>query len=171
MERLWAPWRLRYVTKDKPGGCIFCDKPLAGDDRANHIVHRGELAYVMLNAYPYNNGHVLVAPFAHIAGLEDLNPATLHEIMDLGQQCIRALKTSFHPGGFNVGFNLGAVGGAGIQDHLHLHLVPRWLGDTNFMPVIGDTRVIPQTLDATYEQLFEAMRPVANGTRQADTGK
>jgi ATP adenylyltransferase len=161
MERLWAPWRLGYVTKDKPGGCIFCDKPKAEDDRAGHIVHRGESAYVMLNTYPYNNGHTLIAPFAHVAALEELPAATLHEMSDLTQLCIRAMKSSFSAGGFNVGYNLGAVGGAGIQDHLHMHIVPRWLGDTNFMPVVADVRVIPQALDSTYDQLLEAFRLVA----------
>jgi ATP adenylyltransferase len=164
MERLWAPWRLSYVTTDKPGGCIFCDKPQAGDDRGSHIVHRGESAYVMLNTYPYNNGHTLIAPFAHIAALEELPPTTLHEMTDLAQLCIRATKASLNAAGFNVGFNLGAVGGAGIQDHLHMHIVPRWLGDTNFMPVVADVRVIPQALDSTYDQLLEAFRRVSPGT-------
>lgn len=156
MERLWAPWRLQYVTQEKPGGCIFCDKPLLGDDRAAHIVHRGALAYVILNAYPYNNGHVMVAPFAHISEFEELPPETLHEMMDLAQRCTRALKLVFHPDGLNLGFNLGTAAGAGIKDHLHLHLVPRWSGDTNFMPVLADVRVIPQSLDQSYEQLAEA---------------
>ena len=156
MERLWAPWRLQYVTQEKPAGCVFCDKPQAGDDRAAHIVHRGALAYVMLNTFPYNNGHLMVAPFAHLSALEDLPPATLHEMMDLAQQCTRAFKIAFHPDGCNIGFNLGAAAGAGIKDHLHLHLVPRWQGDTNFMPVIADVRVIPQSLDQSYEQLVEA---------------
>ena len=163
MKRLWAPWRLQYVTKEKPQGCIFCDKPQAGDDRANHIVHRGQHAYVMLNTYPYNNGHVMIAPFAHVACLEDLPPATAHEMMDLSQQCIRAFKLSFYPEGFNLGFNLGTAAGAGIKDHLHLHLVPRWSGDTNFMPVVADVRVIPQSLDATYDQLAKALAQVQTG--------
>jgi ATP adenylyltransferase len=163
MERLWAPWRLDYVTQEKPGGCIFCDKPQAGDDRATHIVHRGALAYVMLNTYPYNNGHVMVAPFAHLSCLEDLPPATLHEMMDLAQQCVRAFKAVFHPDGLNLGFNLGAAAGAGIKDHLHMHLVPRWAGDTNFMPVIADVRVIPQSLDQTYEVLMEAFERSETG--------
>jgi ATP adenylyltransferase len=157
MERLWAPWRLQYVAKDKSeGGCIFCEKPLAGDDRAALIVRRGALAYVMLNTYPYNNGHIMVAPFAHVANLEDLAPETLHEMMDLAQQSTRALKASFSPDGINLGFNLGAAAGAGIKDHLHLHLVPRWQGDTNFMPVIGDVRVIPESLEQTFDKLTEA---------------
>lgn len=160
MERLWAPWRLSYVTKDNPGGCIFCDKPQAGDDRACRIVLRGAAAYAMLNTYPYNNGHTLIAPYAHVAAMEELPPATLHEMMDLSQVILRAVKASFHAAGFNVGFNLGAVGGAGIQDHLHMHVVPRWLGDTNFMPVVADVRVIPQALDSTYDQLVEALKHV-----------
>jgi ATP adenylyltransferase len=164
MERLWAPWRLDYVTKDKPSGCIFCTKPKSGGDRANHIVHRGESAYVMLNTYPYNNGHTLISPFAHLAALEELPPATLHEMMDLSQWVLRAMKDAFRPGGFNMGFNLGAIGGAGIQDHLHMHIVPRWLGDTNFMPVVADVRVIPQSLDSTYDQLTEAMGRTAPRT-------
>ena len=156
MERLWAPWRLEYVTKEKPKGCIFCDKPLAGDDRAARIVHRGSHAFVLLNTFPYNNGHIMIAPYAHLAALEDLPSETIHEMMDLAQLASRAFNLSFHPDGLNVGFNLGAAAGAGIKDHLHLHLVPRWTGDTNFMPVIGDTRVIPQSLDRTFELLTGA---------------
>jgi ATP adenylyltransferase len=158
MERLWAPWRLQYVAKEKSAGCIFCEKPLLGDDRAAHIVYRGTLAYVMLNTFPYNNGHIMVAPFAHLGNLEDLPSDTVHEMMDLAQQCTRALKTSFNPDGINLGFNLGAAAGAGIKDHLHLHLVPRWQGDTNFMPVIGDVRVIPESLDQTFDKLVEAFK-------------
>jgi len=163
MERLWAPWRMQYVTQEKPEGCIFCDKPKAGDDRAARIVHRGRLAYIMLNTFPYNNGHSMVAPFEHVSGLEDLPPATLHEMMDLAQQCVRAFKLVFNPDGMNLGFNLGAAAGAGIKDHLHLHLVPRWSGDTNFMPVVADVRVIPQALDQTYEILSEAFRTLEAG--------
>ena len=115
MERLWAPWRLQYVAKERTEGCIFCQKPLAGDDRSAHIVHRGVLAYVMLNTFPYNNGHIMVAPFAHIADLEALPAETLHEVMDLAQLATRALKSSFSPDGLNLGFNLGAAAGAGDQ--------------------------------------------------------
>ncbi len=156
MERLWAPWRLQYVGKERPEGCIFCDKPQAGDDRTAYIVRRGKLAFVLLNTFPYNNGHIMVAPFAHIAALEELPPETLHEMMDLAQECTRALKSTFHPDGLNLGFNLGAAAGAGIKDHIHLHMVPRWSGDTNFMPVVADVRVIPQSLEQTYEALTEA---------------
>jgi ATP adenylyltransferase len=163
MERLWAPWRLQYVEKERPEGCIFCDKPKLGDDRAAHLVYRGESAYVMLNTFPYNNGHIMVAPYAHLSALEDLPPETLHEMMDLAQQCVRAFKLVFNPDGVNLGFNLGAAAGAGIKDHLHMHLVPRWTGDTNFMPVIADVRVIPQSLDQTYEALLGAFASLAKG--------
>lgn len=163
MERLWAPWRLEYVTKEKPTGCVFCEKPLAGDDQASYIVWRGTHAYVMLNAFPYNNGHTMVAPYAHLAALEELPAETLHEMMDLAQWCAQALRAAFSPEGFNIGFNLGAAAGAGIKDHLHLHLVPRWTGDTNFMPVLADTRVIPQALDQSFELLRRAFEELRSG--------
>jgi ATP adenylyltransferase len=155
-ERLWAPWRMRYIIEDKPEGCLFCTKREATNDPENHIVWRGERAFVLLNAYPYNNGHVMVAPHAHIADFEDLPAETVAEIMSLTQNTIRALKREFHPEGVNVGINLGAAAGAGIKDHLHVHIVPRWAGDTNFMPVIADVRVIPQSLDHAHALLSRA---------------
>jgi ATP adenylyltransferase len=161
MERLWAPWRLQYVAKEREPGCIFCTKPLVGDDRAVHIVHRGTSAYVILNAFPYNNGHIMVVPFAHVADLEELPPDTAHEMMDLAQLATKALKSQFSPDGINLGFNLGAAAGAGIAQHLHMHLVPRWEGDTNFMPVIGDVRVIPESLEQTYDKLSMAFAELA----------
>jgi ATP adenylyltransferase len=145
-----------YIAQDRSEGCVFCAKPLVGDDRAVYIVHRGSRAFVILNAFPYNNGHIMVAPYAHLADLEELPADTLHEMMDLAQQCTRALKEVFRPDGLNLGFNLGSAAGAGIKDHLHLHLVPRWQGDTNFMPVLADVRVIPQSLERSYELLTEA---------------
>lgn len=174
MERLWAPWRLQYVTQEKPGGCIFCDKPLLNDDRHNYIVRRGQTAFVLLNAFPYNNGHLMVAPFAHIPALEELPSETLHEMMDLAQDCARALKSEFGAEGLNLGFNLGACAGAGIKDHVHMHLVPRWPGDTNFMPVVADVRVIPQSLDQSYELLSEAFRKQrqeAEARQRAERGR
>jgi len=163
MERLWAPWRLQYVGSEKPEGCIFCQKPLEGDDRAAYIVHRGRHAFVLLNAYPYNNGHIMVAPYAHEACLEDLPVETAHEIVELAQLGARALKVAFSPNGINAGFNLGAAAGAGIADHLHMHMVPRWSGDTNFMPVLTDVRVIPQSLDDSYRVLSEAFAELTRG--------
>lgn len=156
MERLWAPWRLQYVAGERSDNCIFCDKPLLGNDKEAHIVFRGKLAYVMLNTFPYNNGHVMVAPFAHLSAFEDLPEDTLKEMFSLAQQCVRAFKLVLRPDGVNIGLNLGAAAGAGIKDHVHMHLVPRWEGDTNFMPVLADVRVIPQALDDTYEQLAAA---------------
>jgi ATP adenylyltransferase len=161
VDQLWAPWRLKYVTAEKPQGCIFCDKPQAGDDAANHIIWRGERTFALLNAYPYNNGHMMVTPYAHIAHLEDVPTETIAELMSLCQLAVRALKRDFHPDGVNMGLNLGAAAGAGVKDHLHIHVVPRWAGDTNFMPVTADVRVIPQSLDDSYRLLreaFEALR-------------
>ena len=163
MERLWAPWRMEYIAQDRSEGCVFCEKPLIGDDRAAYIVHRGSRAFVILNAFPYNNGHIMVAPYAHLADFEDLPVETLHEMMDLAQQCTRALKAVFRPDGLNLGFNLGSAAGAGIKDHLHLHLVPRWQGDTNFMPVLADVRVIPQSLERSYDLLSEAFEKLKDG--------
>lgn len=162
MDPLWAPWRMSYVTAEKPEGCIFCDKPAAGDDGANHIVWRGEKAFVLLNTFPYNNGHMMVTPFAHIAAFETLPSDTLAEMMALCQDAVKALKRDFDPDGVNMGLNLGAAAGAGVKDHLHIHIVPRWTGDTNFMPVTADVRVIPQSLDRAYELLhgaFADLRP------------
>ena len=153
---------MTYVTAEKPKGCIFCDKPAAGDDAANHIVWRGEKVFVLLNTFPYNNGHMMVTPFAHIADFEILPTDTLAEMMALCQDAVKALKRDFNPDGINVGLNLGAAAGAGVKDHLHVHIVPRWMGDTNFMSVIADVRVIPQSLDRAYDLLhgaFAGLRP------------
>ncbi len=155
-QRIWAPWRLAYVkdaSKDAEEGCIFCSKPAEDDDRANLIVHRGERCYVILNLFPYTNGHLMVAPFEHVGKLQDLDPETIAEMMALGQQAIRRLEEVYSPEGFNVGFNQGRVAGAGYDSHIHMHVVPRWAGDTNYMPVLADTRVMPQTLEQTYEAL------------------
>jgi ATP adenylyltransferase len=154
---------MEYIAQDRSEGCVFCEKPLIGDDRAAYIVHRGSRAFVILNAFPYNNGHIMVAPYAHLADFEDLPVETLHEMMDLAQQCTRALKAVFRPDGLNLGFNLGSAAGAGIKDHLHLHLVPRWQGDTNFMPVLADVRVIPQSLERSYDLLSEAFEKLKDG--------
>jgi ATP adenylyltransferase len=155
-DRIWAPWRLEYVkdaSKDVEQGCIFCAKPAEEDDRENLIVHRGEHCFVILNLYPYTNGHLMVAPFEHVAGLEDLPPETTAEMMALAQRAIALLNADYEPHGFNVGFNQGRVAGAGVEHHIHMHVVPRWGGDTNFMPVLADTRVMPQTLEQTYDAL------------------
>jgi ATP adenylyltransferase len=155
-HRLWAPWRLEYIKSDKSGDCIFCEKLAAGDDERSLIVHRGERCFVILNAYPYNNGHVMVAPYEHTAELESLDPDTSSELMALAQRSLRALARAYGPDGYNLGINLGAVAGAGVEDHVHLHVVPRWKGDTNFMSVLGDTRVLPESLEDSYRNLRAA---------------
>jgi ATP adenylyltransferase len=155
-QRIWAPWRLEYVkdaSKDKESECIFCGALDAGDDEANLIVARGERCFVILNKFPYTNGHLMVAPYEHVADLQDLDEETTTEMMALAQQGIAALDTSYAPHGYNVGFNQGRVAGAGVEHHIHMHVVPRWNGDTNFMPVLGDTRVMNQTLQDSYTTL------------------
>jgi ATP adenylyltransferase len=152
-QRLWAPWRLEYIKGPKSDECIFCVKTAGGDDRANYIVTRGEHCFVMLNAYPYNNGHVMVAPYEHVPTIEDLDDDALLDLMHLSQRSLQAIREAYSPDGFNLGVNQGAVAGAGVADHVHFHVVPRWGADTNFMPVIGSTRVLPQSLDDSWETL------------------
>ena len=154
--RIWAPWRLAYVkdaAKDNEEECIFCAKPAQDDDEENLIVHRGERCFVILNLYPYTNGHLMIAPFEHVGRIQDLPAETTAEMMALSQLAISILQEKYEPHGFNVGFNQGRVAGAGVEHHIHMHVVPRWGGDTNFMPVLADTRVMPQTLEQTYEAL------------------
>jgi ATP adenylyltransferase len=155
-ERIWAPWRLEYVkdaSKDSEQECIFCVKPAADDDEANLIVHRGELCFVILNLFPYTNGHMMVAPYEHVATLPELDAKTTAEMMALAQRAMRGLEDAYEPHGYNVGFNQGRVAGAGVEHHIHMHVVPRWGGDTNFMPVLADTRVMPQSLEDSYAAL------------------
>jgi ATP adenylyltransferase len=161
MERLWAPWRGAYIERGAPDGCIFCDKPRAGDDRANHILSRSEACFSMLNRYPYNGGHLMVAPFRHVAGLDGLSPAELQGIMLLVRDSVELLRRVLSPAGFNVGINLGGEAGAGVAGHLHVHVVPRWKGDTNFMAVTGGTKVISQALDEIYARLLAGGAPAA----------
>ncbi len=149
-QRLWAPWRLDYIKGPKPDECIFCTKPEEGDDRATYIVNRGEHCFAILNVFPYNNGHLMVAPYRHVPSIEELDGDALLELMTMAQSAIGALREAYGPEGFNLGINQGKVAGAGVEHHVHLHIVPRWGADTNFMPVIGDTRVLPQSLDDSY---------------------
>lgn len=136
-----------------PEGCIFCKKITAQDDAAEHVLARGRHAFVVLNRYPYNNGHLMVVPYAHVPSLEDLDSETRAELMEMVVRSLRALRAAYAPDGFNMGANIGQVAGAGVADHVHLHIVPRWSGDTNYMPIIGQTRVIPELLDETYRRL------------------
>jgi ATP adenylyltransferase len=155
-QRIWAPWRLPYVkdaAKDAEEECIFCAKPREDDDEANLIVHRGDRSFVILNKFPYTNGHLMVAPYEHLATLPEVSAETLAELMELTQRGIRALERAYAPHGFNVGCNQGRIAGAGFEHHIHMHVVPRWGGDNNFMPVLADTRVLPQALEESYEAL------------------
>lgn len=158
MDHLWSPWRLEYILGQKAKTCIFCDKLNAGDDQVEYILVRGENAYITLNRYPYNNGHLLIVPNAHVPSLEDLPAQTLLEMMVLINKGLAALRSSMNPDGFNLGANLGKLAGAGIEDHVHMHVVPRWDADTNFMTTLADTRTIPETLDQTFSRLRAALK-------------
>jgi ATP adenylyltransferase len=159
---LWAPWRIDYITGPKDGECIFCAAAASRNaDPAHQPIDRTEHCLTILNAYPYAPGHVMVAPVRHVAALDDLGPDEMLETMQLARRSILAIREAMAPDGFNVGFNLGKVAGAGIADHLHLHVVPRWQGDTNFMPVLADTSVIPQALEATRDVLVDALAGLA----------
>lgn len=157
MERIWAPWRMEYVTSGETKGCIFCDKPKENRDVENMILKHGKLGFIMLNAFPYNNGHLLITPYRHIGDLSELNNEEMLDLMRLVKLGKDTLTHAFGPDGFNVGMNLGKVAGAGIVDHVHIHIVPRWNGDTNFMPVIADTKVMPQALANAYKALKAGM--------------
>jgi ATP adenylyltransferase len=155
MKYLWAPWRIGYVRGKKPTGCILCTKPAENNDRENYILFRGKNNFVMLNAFPYNPGHLMVVPYRHTPAIDELNAEERNEHYELVSWCVRALREEARPEGFNIGANLGRVAGAGIEGHFHSHIVPRWNGDTNFVPVLSDTRVIPQSLADTYEALLK----------------
>jgi ATP adenylyltransferase len=152
-QRLWAPWRLEYIKGPKPDDCIFCSQPALGDDERAYIVARGEHSFVMLNAFPYNNGHVMVSPYAHVPSIEELDDPVLLDLMHLTQRSLGALREAYAPEGFNIGVNQGKIAGAGVEGHVHLHIVPRWGADTSFMPVIASTRVLPQSLEDSYRAL------------------
>lgn len=155
---MWAPWRMAYVSAEhhhefEGPRCVFCDLPAQGDDERALILARGEHCFVIMNAYPYASGHLMVVPYAHLDRLTDMEPDAVAEMMDLARAAQTVLTGAMRPHGFNLGMNQGSAAGAGIEDHLHLHLVPRWSGDTNFMPVTGDVRVMPQSLEETYAVL------------------
>jgi len=161
MDRLWSPWRYRYVSKATPAdACIFCAKCAEQKDEENLIVHRGRHNFVLLNLYPYTTGHLMVAPYAHIASLDELPPEAAAELMELTQAAVARLRAVYRPQGLNLGMNLGECAGAGIAGHLHMHVLPRWPGDANFMTTIGETRVMPEELPETWRKMSEAFRPV-----------
>jgi len=155
MKYVWAPWRIEYIKAEKPAGCIFCEKPKESKDKKNYILYRGIKNFIMLNSYPYNPGHILVAPYQHTGNLEELTEEERSEHYELVSRSVAVLKKVLKPAGFNIGANLGRVAGAGIEDHFHSHVVPRWQGDNNFMPVLGDAKVIPQALADTYDTLAD----------------
>ena len=161
MDKLWAPWRMKYIKEaiDKPqNGCVFCVRAKQTDDKKNLILYRGKFAFVICNAFPYNNGHLMVVPYTHTSNMDELDDACALEVWKLVALCRRVLSKAFKPDGFNIGINLGRVAGAGIDTHLHVHIVPRWNGDSNFMPVIADTKVISQSLEEAYEELVEGFK-------------
>lgn len=157
MERLWAPWRMKYI-KDMEAheneGCVFCSLPQNGDDKKVYILYRGRKNYVVMNKYPYNNGHLLIVPYLHTGEQNDLDDSSALELWKLTGKCKKVLEKAFNPDGFNIGMNVGRVAGAGIEQHIHMHIVPRWNGDTNFMPVVGDVKVVSQGLEDAYDQLL-----------------
>ena len=156
MKTLWTPWRRGYILGEKPSGCPLCIKRQepAEKDRENYILYRGDTCFIMLNLFPYTNGHLMIAPYRHEASIERLDDRSLYEMIALTRASVAALTRDLSPSGFNIGMNLGKVAGAGIADHLHMHVVPRWQGDTNFMSVLAETRLIPEDLDATYDRLL-----------------
>ncbi len=161
MQLLWAPWRMEYILEAKdqpPDGCIFCSLPRAQTDRDNLILWRGRLAFILLNKFPYNPGHLMVVPYTHTADLEGLGTDELTDLMLTLRRAVGCLRQAMHPDGYNIGINLGHTAGAGIPGHVHYHVVPRWEGDHNFMPVIAETKVVPQHLLRTYDQLAPLFR-------------
>jgi len=154
MKRLFSPWRKAYIEGyEKDDGCIFCNALAQEDSPQNLVIHRGRRALVMVNLFPYTNGHLMVAPMAHQSALEDLDPETRAEMMELTSQALAVLKKVYNPQAFNLGANIGKAAGAGVPDHVHLHIVPRWQGDTNFMSAVGETRVLPETIEETYKRV------------------
>lgn len=157
MNHLFSPWRMKYVTSEKTrDGCILCSVLKMEDGPENLIVHRGKHAFVIVNRYPYTSGHLMVVPYVHKSTLDELDEAVRAELMELTSRGTRILQELYHPQGFNVGINLGEAGGAGIEQHIHIHMVPRWFGDTNFMTAVGETRVVPEALEETWRRVTEA---------------
>lgn len=163
METKFTPWRMRYIKRDEmpPGVCVFC--AMSSEDPPDHdpenlILHRGERCFVVLNLFPYNTAHTMVLPYEHTADLVGLDAATAHELFDLTRRCVALIGAEYQPQGFNTGMNLGRIAGAGIAEHLHMHIVPRWSGDTNFMPIVGQTKLIPEELEETYNRLRPRFR-------------
>ncbi|NWF62964.1 MAG: HIT domain-containing protein [Chloroflexi bacterium] len=157
MKHLWSPWRMNYIENHKKEeGCVFCNAQANPDGVENLIAFRGKFSYVILNRFPYTSGHLMVIPFAHVAAIEELDSDTRAEMMELTSRCTTELRRIYKPHGFNVGINIGEAAGAGVLGHVHIHIVPRWAGDTNFMSSVGQTRVLPETLEDTYQRVRQA---------------
>ena len=164
MKNLWAPWRMEYIEKEKFGKkepCIFCHRIKKKTDQKNLILHRAEFSFIIMNRYPYNNGHLMVVPYQHTGEISQLAQPEITELFSLINLSMEALSSVMIPHGYNIGMNLGRVAGAGIEDHLHFHIVPRWNGDTNFMPVLSDTKVVSEALDKTYTKLLKTIKQIS----------
>jgi ATP adenylyltransferase len=157
LSHLWAPWRMEFIKGTPPDGCIFCTLPKENRDRDNLIVHRGRESFIILNKFPYNNGHVLIVPNVHVAAYEEVPDSALAEMNRLAKKAMRALGRTYQPQGYNIGINQGEAAGAGVKHHIHLHIVPRWMGDTNFMPVLAETKSLPQHLMKSFDDLHAAL--------------
>lgn len=163
MKTIWAPWRMEFITSmKKKCSCIFCYKfkDLKQNDKSNLVLYRGKKSFILMNLYPYSNGHLMIAPVRHVADYTKLDNTELLELNKLIQLSIKMLSKLYHPEGFNIGINLGKAAGAGIDKHLHIHIVPRWLGDNNFMSVISETKVIPESINATYSKLKKTLERI-----------
>lgn len=159
MDRLWSPWRYDYVSKAEPGApCLFCEKASQQNDAQNYVVHRGQRNFILLNLYPYTTGHLMIAPYEHVATLEQTSEETLFEMMRLTRLAEKHLRAIYHPWGLNIGMNVGECAGAGVAGHIHMHVLPRWPADASFMTTIGETRVLPEDLRVTYEKLASAFK-------------
>jgi|TARA_B110000467_G_C18250073_1_gene439892 ATP adenylyltransferase len=162
MEKLWTPWRLEYIKTPKTGSCIFCDLPESQSDRENHILYRGKYCFVIMNAFPYSNGHLMVIPYKHSGCVSAIDDNETEELWRLTKHCVSILRKTYSAQGFNIGLNLGKAGGAGYEEHLHNHIVPRWEGDTNFMPVLADVKALPEHLMAGYDKLLPQFKNITS---------
>jgi len=160
MDYLWAPWRIEYILQTEKTDCFLCEKPKEANDETNLILCRGKSNFIIMNSFPYNPGHLLIAPYRHIGHLDELTDEEAKEHFDLVKRSLRLITEITKPTGFNIGINLGKVAGAGIDDHIHTHVVPRWQGDTNFMPVISNTKVLSEALSATYKKFRDGLQIV-----------
>ena len=162
MQRIWAPWRMQYILQShKSGECILCDKPAEKNDSENYILFRGRYNFIILNAFPYTPGHLMVAPYRHVGNITEADAKEVKELFELIQLCVELLTQTIKPDGFNIGMNLGKVAGAGLEGHIHMHIVPRWNGDHNYMSIVADTRVLSEGLAATFDKLSEGLSRIS----------